>query len=105
MINKLSVKLILILLIPFIGVSQEVDIIGKIIDSNNRPLEFVNAIVFTQDSTFVKGTVTDGLGEFKISSAISFGSYIKLQSLGFKEVYRNLDSGSSIIEFINSIAA
>ena len=48
------------------------DIKGRIIDENDKPLEFVN-VVLLQDSTFVTGVITNGSGEFHLTSDLTTG--------------------------------
>lgn len=87
--------IILILMFPFLSFSQQIEITGKVVDSNNKTLEFVNALVFSKDSTFIKGTVTDANGEFVLNSPKASSSYIKFQSLSLKEVFLNIDTNES----------
>lgn len=94
---KLS-TFVLLLLIPLVTVAQDIEITGKVIDIDNNPLEFVNALVFSKDSTFIKGAVTDANGAFTLTSAKASTSYIKLQSLGLKEVFREIDTNGSTFQ-------
>ncbi len=91
-------QLILIVLLPLISQSQEHTITGKVVDSNNSPLEFVNAMLYKADSSFIKGTVTDANGVFSLNNPQATVAYLKLQSLGFKEVLTPITSATSNIQ-------
>ncbi|MDX1328606.1 MAG: carboxypeptidase-like regulatory domain-containing protein, partial [Arenibacter sp.] len=90
--------LILIVLLPIMSHSQEHAITGKVVDGNNAPLEYVNAMLFKADSSFIKGTVTDANGVFSLKSPQATAAYLKLQSLGFKEVITPIISATSNIQ-------
>lgn len=57
-----------------------------LIEATNKPLEFVNVVVFKQsDSTIVTGAVTDRKGKFEIQN-IPFGEYfLRCSLLGYEE--------------------
>jgi hypothetical protein len=58
---------------------------GKI-KGDTSPLEFINVLlVRSNDSTFVKGTVTDSLGQFILPTAV--GKYrLVFSSVGYKKL-------------------
>ncbi|MBR5102384.1 MAG: carboxypeptidase-like regulatory domain-containing protein, partial [Muribaculaceae bacterium] len=57
---------------------------GKVVDENNNPLAFVNAILLSQpDSTFIDGGITDDNGDFSLSGNIT-NAIIKLSCLGYE---------------------
>ena len=58
------------------------DIKGRIIDENDKPLEFVN-VVLLQDSTFVTGVITNGSGELHLTSDLTTELKLKLSFVGF----------------------
>ena len=56
---------------------------GKLCDSNIIPIEFGNVQIYTNDSIFIGGTITDSNGLFKIDN-ISNGEYaIVFSAVGF----------------------
>lgn len=64
------------LVLPFLATAQDLSVRGKVIDSQNAPLSYVNVIIQkSADSSFVKGTSTDDYGEFQMES-LSEGQYI-----------------------------
>ncbi|RTE55484.1 TonB-dependent receptor [Arenibacter aquaticus] len=96
--NVKSTLLLLILVFPIFSSSQDVTITGKVVDSNNAPLEFVNALLLKADSTFIIGAVTDINGVFILSSSQISATHLKLQSLGYKEVVRPIGTATSTID-------
>ena len=39
---------------------------GKLVDEKNAPLAYANVVLLQADSTFVSGTITDEMGDFRI---------------------------------------
>ena len=39
---------------------------GKLVDEKNQPLAYANIVLLQADSTFVSGTITDEMGDFRI---------------------------------------
>jgi len=64
---------------------------GRVVDSANQPLEYVNVILYKTDgTTMVKGTITDLDGAFQLAN-IKDGSYVlKFQFMGYKTESRNV---------------
>ncbi len=62
---------------------------GKVIDSENNPLEFAN-VIFSQEQRQVKGLATDSEGRF--STSLPDGLYtVDIRYLGYKDVTFTLD--------------
>lgn len=82
-------------ILAFALYSQQVE--GLVIDSEDKPLAFVNTILYTNDSTYISGCVTDSNGYF-IFQDLSDGTYIlKTSLLGFNDEFNNFTySGKSI---------
>ena len=40
---------------------------GKLVDEKNAPLAYANVVLLQADSTFVSGTITDEMGDFRLS--------------------------------------
>jgi len=84
--KKLFPLLILLILFPLIS-SAQYDIFGLVKDEQDLPLAYCNiALHHAKDSLFVKGTMTNEDGSFKLS-AIQEGDYIfKASFVGFKNL-------------------
>lgn len=57
------------------------EVIGKVVDSNGKPLPYVNIVLLnTQDSTFIKGTTSGQNGDFTLYNGESYGilNYLQL---------------------------
>lgn len=66
-------------------------ITGKVVNAQGEPLPFVNIILLSvQDSTFVKGSVSDEQGNFTISSDKNDG-ILKVSSIGYQTLYKQLN--------------
>ena len=60
--------LIIFFLIPKLLQAQNDSIVGKVMDRNRTPIEFVTiSLLSANDSSLVKGTITDEKGEFILS--------------------------------------
>lgn len=51
------------------------------------PLSYVNVMLYSRDSTFINGTITDGKGCFHIEDTLQCGKYLKLSSIGYTTLY------------------
>lgn len=69
---------------------------GRVVDSANQPLEYVNVILYKTDgTTMVKGTITDLDGAFQLAN-VKDGSYVlNVQFMGYKTVTRNVTVSSA----------
>lgn len=86
---KSSKIITLLLLLKAISCNSQT-IIGTITDQSNIPLKYANIILLNKDSIFVKGSVSDSIGNFKIS--IDTGSYLlKISYMGFYNRWRPID--------------
>lgn len=66
-------------------VAQEAKVSGIISNISGDPIPFANVVLYTPDQVVVKGTITDDLGRYTITS-VSEGVYIiKASFLGYKE--------------------
>jgi outer membrane receptor protein involved in Fe transport len=66
--------------------SQEFSISGKVMDSNNSPVELANVVIFTEDgTTFFKGTSTDENGFFKLNNLLESTYVIKISFIGYED--------------------
>lgn len=71
--------------------SQQAEITGNIIHTGNQPVEYANVQLLNGDSVFIKGTVSDKEGKFKLE-ATPLNSYLVLISaLGYDPVQITLN--------------
>ena len=64
---------------------------GKVTDTNNRPLEFATAALYSTDSALVGGSVTDHTGTFRIGHT-KVGHYtLEVRLIGYETVHRTID--------------
>lgn len=61
-------KIILFTLLASIGYYAHAQIRGKVIDSDNNPVELATIILQTKDSVYVNSVYSDSLGEFSLDS-------------------------------------
>jgi len=95
-------KIILLSLITITSINiLSKDIKGTIIEStNSTPIEFANVILYTIDSCFVNGTLSDENGKFIIPNIENDKYIIKFSALGYSPISKNIDTS---IEFITNI--
>lgn len=79
--------------IPFIVLGQNKIIKGRVLDSKNQGIEFVNIISFKADSTFVNSTLTDSLGNYglRINTEVL---YVKFKAIGYKDLVKAIKINS-----------
>lgn len=78
------------ILFPLLTFSQ-VQILGKVIDQNEKPMEFVNVFVTNPDGNdFIEGSITDNNGDFQLE--VPAGTYeITASFLGYKTWSKTLN--------------
>lgn len=60
------------------------NVTGRIVDENDRPVEFVNVVLLTRnDSTYIVGTVTRKDGSFLLENPQVKSAFVKLSSIGY----------------------
>lgn len=63
---------------------------GRVIDSQKRPLAFVNIVALTpNDSVFVQGTISDKEGSFKMSVPDKDTHIVKISCIGYQTLFHN----------------
>lgn len=90
------IRLVPILLLSLIAypLSAFTDITGKVIDESGEPLPFVNVLLLKEDSSLIKGDITNEEGEFSIE-AVATGDYLlSVSMVGFKTEYYSLKVAS-----------
>jgi len=78
---------LLLLLSPFALFSQNASVEGQVLDSNNKPISYVNVVVFKKGSPSpYKGTATDESGFFIINNLDEGGDYLEFSMIGFSSI-------------------
>ena len=79
----------LLILFAFIfslqNAAQNAGTIRGLVNENNAPIEFANAIIFSAKDSIkiIKATTTDSLGKFMFNE-LPFGNYVlKIQMMGY----------------------
>jgi hypothetical protein len=96
---------LLTLLFLSIHVYCQNEISGRIVQQQgNEPLEYVNIILNTEDSTFVVGLVSDQNGKFKFKNIPSGNYYIAVTYIGYisenialRELSKSIDLGDIFV--------
>jgi|AGTN01.3.fsa_nt_gi hypothetical protein len=78
-----GIILFISLLLWSIQINGQNEISGRILQQDNKPLEFVNIVLSTQDSVFATGTTSDQSGKFKLKNIPSGDYYITTAFLGY----------------------
>ncbi|MBD5316316.1 MAG: hypothetical protein HDS11_01420, partial [Bacteroides sp.] len=80
---KSILLIILSIMTALTGMAQA--IIGKVVDNNSLPLDYVNVVLLKGDSIFLSGTVTDADGVFSFEDTHSAPEYIRISSIGYSD--------------------
>lgn len=68
---------------------------GKLIDENNQPLPYANVVLLAlPDSTFTTGAVTSEDGSFKLKSTNNNNHIIRISSIGYSTIYKDIISSN-----------
>ena len=65
---------------------------GKLVDEKNTPLAYANVVLLQADSTFVSGTITDEMGDFRILKDEK-GKVVRISSIGYTTIYKKVNGG------------
>lgn len=65
-------------------------ICGTVTDELNNPIAYANVVALDNDSTFLKGVVTDSLGIFKINVLPETAVIIKISFVGYNDYITNI---------------
>lgn len=77
--------LLIYLLISHLAAIYAQNIEGRVIDTENRAVEFANIVLYSlPDSTFVKGTVTDKNGDFSLAMDGLKDAFLKISFVGYQ---------------------
>lgn len=73
------------------------DITGRVIDENNEPMAFANAVLLNKaDSTYISGTVTDENGNFALTNGKGLPAFVRLTSTGYTPVFAQIPPSGEI---------
>ena len=74
---------------------------GKLVDEKNEPLAFANVVLLQADSTFVSGTITDEMGDFRILKDEK-GTLVRISSIGYTTIYKKVNGGDfGVIQMVS----
>lgn len=95
MISEIYMRKILLLFllqIPLVLFSQNTTIKGKVVDSNNQPISFVNILFYEKEGgQAFSGIVTDEFGNFIISDLKEQEYYTEFTMVGYKTVSKTIN--------------
>ena len=66
---------------------------GRVLDENNRPIEFANIVILSADSTFIAGSTSDAEGRFELVPDIQ-GKLIRISFVGYDNTYLPYRTGN-----------
>ena len=74
---------------------------GKLVDEKNEPLAFANVVLLQADSTFVSGTITDEMGDFRLLKDEK-GTLVRISSIGYTTIYKKVNGGDfGVIQMVS----
>jgi len=91
----------LLLLFSFYSFSQSFNIKGKVLNLHKTPISFVNIILQSNDSSYIKGTTTNENGFFYFDKLKNDNYILKISYLGYEERFRKIVLDNDLI--LNSI--
>jgi len=104
MVKNIILAVLIIVLLPKIAFSQ-ISIKGKIIDSNNKPIEIAEILLISEDSTTLRSEFSDIQGDFTIEGP-KRNYLLQIRQLGTilytKQINLNNDINLGIIKVENS---
>lgn len=93
--------LIIFFLIPKLLQAQNDSIVGKVMDRNRTPIEFVTiSLLSANDSSLVKGTITDEKGKFILSRKDVKSCIIRVSHIEYKTAFTSVPLSIKDVEFI-----
>ena len=64
-------------------VASAQNVTGRVVDNENRPIDYVNVLLLKSDSTYIVGTLTDTDGVFTFENPQGNPAFISLSSIGY----------------------
>ncbi|MDD3940133.1 MAG: TonB-dependent receptor [Phycisphaerae bacterium] len=99
MIRKTKlIALFLLFFLPIFVNAQVFTLKGKIMRSNNKPIEFANVRIMNVDSVLVNGGVTDANGNFSINLQQGDDYFLLVSYIGFQDKYIALSGLESSVD-------
>ncbi len=80
----------------FASIINAQNITGKVMDENQQPIEFVTITILTEDSSFVKGCITDSSGYFEMKKFQSNEYILQASFIGFENYSKQIDLKENI---------
>ena len=71
---------------------QAQTISGKLVDEKNQPLAYANIVLLQADSTFVSGTISNVMGDFRLLKDEK-GQLVRISSIGYATIYKKVNGG------------
>ena len=65
---------------------------GKLVDEKNAPLAYANIVLLQADSTFVSGTISNVMGDFRLLKDEK-GQLVRISSIGYATIYKKVNGG------------
>ncbi|MGP1463284.1 outer membrane beta-barrel protein [Tannerella sp.] len=85
--------------------SLSAQITGRVVDTQNQPVEFANVALYgLPDTTLITGTITDSEGKFILSSTHSGQSILRISMLGYETKEIDPSKGEPGTIVLNAIA-
>ena len=74
---------------------------GKLVDEKNEPLAYANVVLLQADSTFVSGTISDEMGDFRLLKDEK-GTLVRISSIGYTTIYKKVNGGDfGVIQMVS----
>ncbi|HEV7780793.1 MAG TPA: outer membrane beta-barrel protein [Chitinophagaceae bacterium] len=84
--KKISTLLCFLIFITGIAVGQNAALTGKLVDSRNLPVPFVNvALLKAVDSSFAAGSLTDSSGKFSLAAPEPGKYFLRFTAIAYRE--------------------
>lgn len=85
--------------------AQQINITGKVYNSEHNPIEYANVRLLNQDSVFIKGTISDQNGKIKLQAKSSQNYWLVISNTGYatsilylKDIRSNITLGDIIMK-------
>jgi len=76
----------IIFVLPFSGLTQNFSILGKVVDTDNNPIEFANVVLYeSEEKQYLIGTSTDNNGYFNFVNLIEGTYFIEISFIGLEK--------------------
>lgn len=105
MIKIIKTGVILCLLMFTSFINAQITVTGKVTDTTNEPIEFVNVVFLNiENNEIIKGTITDEKGNFTIKTDRKGEFNLQISFVGFENYIKSISSSINLENIIlNSI--